>query len=289
MPLEKLSSSFMSGTRHLLQLNRFQSLWVDTSFGKIHYFYGKGQGALPPMLFLHGLGAHAAELAPVFWKLRKYCQGIIAVDLPVHGWSDSPNQGVTPKTLQMMLNEALDKILAPSPPVLVFGNSLGGLSAIRYTNHNPENIAMMVLSSPGGAPVARDQLLKLKGIFAEATQHRPEEFVSRLYNQPPAYSWLMEKEIKIRFAKADLRQIMDQFHSDHLLHPDELHSIHVPTLVLWGQDDRILEEHIHFWREHLPARWRLEEPGHFTHCPYMEMPEELALRIRDFARLHRLD
>lgn len=287
MSLETLSHSFLSGTRRILQLTRFQSRWQETRLGRIHYFVAAGQGPLPPMLFLHGLGAHAAELAPVFWRLRKYSQAILAVDLPVHGWSDSPREGVTPDNLQDMLHEALDQILAPYPPVLVFGNSLGGYGAIRYTNYRPENVSMLVLSSPGGAPVDLAQLHKLKNIFAEATQERPSEFVARLYNQPPAYRWLLEKEIQVRFSKTELRAIMEQFHPDHLLHPDELHAVHVPTLLIWGQQDRILEEHIHFWRQHLPDRWRLEEPSHFTHCPYMEMSGELALRIRDFARFHR--
>ncbi len=286
MPKKTLSSFVLQASRHLLQADGYFSRFVHTRQGRVHYYRAKSNGTLPPMVFLHGLGAHGADLTPLFRPLRKYARSITVLDLPVHGLSDPPRDGVLPGPLNTMLFEALDHLLKDEEPALIFGNSLGGLAAIRYTNHAPHNVHSLVLSSPGGAPVDEEKLTRLRQIFATATQERPGEFVDRLYNKAPLHRALMEAEIQLRFANENIRRIFDHFDPDHLLTPEEIQSIHVPTLMIWGQQDRILEEHVEFYREHKPQHFRLEEPAHFTHCPYMEMSEELAIRMVNFARLH---
>ena len=288
MPKKTLSSFVLQASRHLLQADGYISRFIHTSEGRVHYYRAKSQGKLPLMVFLHGLGAHGADLTPLFRPLRKYAKGVVVLALPVHGLSDAPRSGVLPDPLNQMLFEALDTILKNDEPALIFGNSLGGLAAIRYTNHAPQNVHSLVLSSPGGAPVDDEKLNRLRQIFATATQERPSEFVDRLYNKPPMHRRLMEAEIQLRYANENVRRIFDHFDPDHLLTPAEIQSIHVPTLMIWGKQDRILEEHVEFYREHKPDHFRLEEPDHFTHCPYMEMSEELAIQIRNFARLHSL-
>lgn len=287
MPKKTLSRLLLQTSRHFLQADGYSSRFAETSEGRIHYYRANSNGPLPVMVFLHGLGANGADLTPLFRPLRRYCQGIVVVELPVHGLSESPRSGVEPEPLNAMLNQALDQILKADEPVLIFGNSLGGLAAIRYTNHSPQNVHSLVLSSPGGAPVDPEKLEKLRQIFASATQDRPGEFVNRLYNTPPVYRKLMEEEIRLRFASEGMRRIFEHFDPLNLLTPADIQSIQVPTLLIWGKQDRILEEHVEFYRTHKPSHFKLEEPAHFTHCPYMEMPEELAIRIRDFARQNR--
>lgn len=285
MPAEQLSRFVFHSARRLLQVGGYRSRFVQTSLGKVHYYHAKGNGPLLPMVFVHGMGAHAADLYPLFKRLRRYCQEIIAVDLPAHGWSETPAQ-VTSATLNQMFCEALDQILRKSPPALLFGNSLGGLGVIRYCRHRPERIKQLVLSSPGGAALSAEQLQQLHGIFAHETQQQPSAFLARLYNQPPALGWLVAKEVQLRFRKPGLQAVIQQFNPEHLLTPEDLQHLTVPTLMIWGQQDRILENQVHFFRAHLPEHVRILEPRHFTHCPYMEMPDDLALQIRSFARLH---
>lgn len=286
MPTEKLSRIVFHSSRHLLQVGGYRSYFVQTSLGRVHYYQAQGSGTLPPMVFVHGMGAHAADLYPLFRRLRRYAQAIIAVDLPAHGWSETPQPEVTPASLNQMFCEALDQILKNQPPALLFGNSLGGLGVIRYSRHQPANIAQLVLSSPGGAALSEAQLHKLHGIFAHETQHTPAAFLARLYNQPPALGWLVAREVQLRFRQPGLQAVIQTLDPEHLLRPEDLQQIQVPTLMIWGQQDRILEDQVHFFREHLPDHAHILEPDHFTHCPYMEMPEELALQIRNFARLH---
>jgi pimeloyl-ACP methyl ester carboxylesterase len=286
MPTPKLSRLLQDTGRQLLKLDGYSSRYAKTAIGRLHYYEAPGSGRLPPMVFLHGLSAHAAELAPVFRRLRRYCQRIIAVDLPVHGFSDVPSTGIFDETMSDLFYRGMDQILAPLPPVLIFGNSLGGLGAIRYTNRNPERVRLLVLSSPGGAGITGEQLRDLGEIFAHHTQFKPSSFVERLYNKPPLYRWIIEQEVRQRFSRPELRELLKQFHTDHLLQPDELQAIQQPTLLIWGKQDRVLENHLDFFKAHMPGHVKLHEPDHFTHCPYMETPQELAHKILHFALLH---
>lgn len=145
--------------------------------------------------FLHGLSAHAAELAPVFRRLRRHSQRIIAVDLPVHGFSDAPNTGIFDETMSELFYHGMNQILEKLPPDEIFGNSLGGLGAIRYTNRHPDKVRLLVLSSPGGAGITGEQLHQLGEIFSHHTQFKPGSFVERLYNKPPLYRWMIEQKV----------------------------------------------------------------------------------------------
>ncbi len=87
----------------------------------------------------------AAEWAPVFTRLRG---PIIAVDLPGHGKSDVPADGMRARAIDVMLCEALDALIVT--PAVVFGNSLGGLAALRYAVARPERVCGLILNSPGG-------------------------------------------------------------------------------------------------------------------------------------------
>jgi len=286
MPTPKFSRFLMHSARRLMQVDGYASAFVQTSLGKLHYYQAAGSGHLPPMVFLHGMGAHGADLYPLFRLLRRSTQRLVVVDLPAHGWSEAPQPVIHPGALMEMFFEGLDQILADAEPALLFGNSLGGMGAIRYCRHNPAKVRLLILSSPGGARVSAEQIAQLQSVFAHETQHQPAGFINRLYNQPPALRWLVEKEIQQRFGRSELKTVMSQFHPDNLLHPDELQHITMPALLIWGQQDRILENQLHFFQTHLPNHVKIMEPSHFTHCPYMEMPQELAHQIRSFARLH---
>lgn len=284
MPTESLSKLCLQATRRILTSTGYASKTIQTAQGTVHYFDAPGQGQLMPMVFLHGLGAHAAELFPTFHRLKRYTRRLIAVDLPIHGWSGTPRDGIRPPELHAMLFEALDQIL--DEPVLLFGNSLGGLAAIRYALHSPQNVGQLVLSSPGGASLPEEELEAVRQLFGRLTQHEPDRFVKLLYAKTPRYRWFAEKEVRLRFSRPALGELMSHIRSTELLRPEDLPAIQAPTLLIWGQQDRILENQLRFFKQHMPAHFKLIEPPHFGHAPYMEHERELAHLILSFARLH---
>jgi pimeloyl-ACP methyl ester carboxylesterase len=98
-----------------------------------------------------------------------------------HGRSEIPSEGEPDDT---WLVESLCQVMAAVLPgegekALVFGNSLGGLVAIRAALQCPERIAGLVLASPAGAPVTPSELSELKQYFRLETHEAGVAFMSR--------------------------------------------------------------------------------------------------------------
>lgn len=287
MPTESFSRFITHSSRPLMQAMGFASEFIETSQGRIHAYSAPGSGKLPPVVVFHGFGTQAAELYRLLRRLRRYSRRLIAVDLPMHGHSETPRGGIQPDVLDGMFFEAVDKLLAHSEPVLLFGNSLGGNAALRYYLYRPEAVRLMVLSSPAGAGIDDATFASVRKIFAELSQQQPDELLARLYNRPmPVYRWFAAREIRLRFARPELKEFMNYFRPEFNFTPEQMQSITVPTLVIWGQQDRILENQLDFFKQHMPSHVRFLEPSHYSHAPYLEHALELAHQIASFAMLH---
>lgn len=286
MPTEGFSRFITHSSRQLMQTLGYTAQFVETEQGPFHYYFAKGSGPLPPIMVLHGFGTQGAEMYRLLQRLRRYSRMVLAPDLPMHGFSGAPRDGINLTALDKMYFEAMDKILAPLEPTVFFGNSLGGLAAVRYYLYNPAKVRLMVLSSPAGARISQADFDAVQRIFAEMSQQQPDDLVSRLYNKPPLYRWFVAREIKTRFARQELKDFMDHFKSEHTFSPEELARVKVPTMVIWGQGDRILENQLDYFKQHMPAHVKFLEPRHYSHAPYLEHPLEMAHTIQGFALLH---
>lgn len=286
MPTESLSRLLIRLSRPVMQALGYSSQIIETSEGQAHYYQIKGRGKLPPIVVLHGFGTHAAEMYPLLQQLRGATQQLIAVDLPMHGLSQVPQAGVSLSALDSMFFEALDQVLRSIEPAILFGNSLGGLAALRYYLYHPDNVRLMVLSSPAGAGVTQETFESVRHIFENVSQEQPEEVVARLYNAPPFYQWFIARDIQVRFARQELKELMNYFRTEYTFSPEDLQKIAIPTLIVWGKQDRILENQLQFFKDHAPANVRFLEPHYYSHAPYLEHARELAHQLRSFALLH---
>jgi pimeloyl-ACP methyl ester carboxylesterase len=65
----------------------------------MHALAAPGRGPLPTIVLLHGLGSAAVHLGPLLNPLRAHTRGVVALDLPGHGDSAVPADGLTPASL----------------------------------------------------------------------------------------------------------------------------------------------------------------------------------------------
>lgn len=261
----------------LLGANGYQSQHVQTPDGSLHYLSLQGEGPLPPVLLLHGLGSQASDLYPVMQQLRPHVRKVLAVDLPAHGLTQLSAQSLSLPQLQQNLYAGLDQILAHEPPVLLFGNSLGGLMALHYAQHNPAELAGLSLVSPAGAKLSPASYAELGQIFLYESQQAPESLLARLFNQPPPFAPELAQLLRARFAAPEVQALMQQLTPDISLAPAAVQGLQPPVLLIWGQSDRIFSEGLDFYKQHLPARRQIVEPPHFTHSPYLEAQMEAEL------------
>jgi pimeloyl-ACP methyl ester carboxylesterase len=279
---------FLHAIDHLQRLSLvargFRSRRVPTSIGRVHVLDAPGRGAGPPLVVLHGFSAAAVHFQSVLPSLRRHVRHLVAPDLPGHGFSDLPASGIGSHTVRTGLREALDAVI--EEPVVLFGNSLGGLVAIRYAQMSPDKVRALVLCSPGGAPATREELTSLLANFRPADQTAALDFVDRLFARPPWYRRIIARGVRARFFRPAIRAFLDRIGPDDLLSAHDLRSVAVPTLVLWGRADRILPRaDLEFFRTHLPKELTtIEEPDDFGHCPYLDRPRALVDRLARFTR-----
>ena len=111
------------------------SRWVESSGMRLHVYDAVGQGTLPPIVLLHGLGSAGAAFAGVATRLRPHMRRLVIPELPGHGFSARGDRPVTPEILLESVVAAIDHVL--DEPAIIYGNSLGGALAIKYALHRP--------------------------------------------------------------------------------------------------------------------------------------------------------
>lgn len=104
-----------------------------------------GEG--PPMVLLHGPGEFAGAWSPVLAGLVR-THRVVAPDLPGHGASTAPTDGMTREWVDRWLDELISASCA-EPPVLV-GRVVGGAIAAIHAAAHPDRLSQLVLVDTSG-------------------------------------------------------------------------------------------------------------------------------------------
>ncbi len=220
-----------------------------------------GEG--PPLLFLHGAGGVPGWLPWMETLARSF--DVIAPDHP--GWGRSP----TPEWFDNVHDMAyfyLDFMSALGlRDVHLAGNSIGGWIACEIAVRNTQQIATLTLISPAGLRVPG---VKKFDIFLNT----PEASLRAMYHDQALAEALIaqpknDDEIDValrnRYATARIAW-QPRLYDPHLA--KWLHRIDRPTLVVWGESDKILPVALcdEFVRLIPRARaLRLPDCGHLPH------------------------
>ncbi len=269
-----------------LYLRGYVSRRLPTSVGTLHVLEAKGGGKLPPVLVLHGLSASGQYYENLMRRIRPHVRRVIAPDMPGHGESELPPEGLDHDTLGIGLREGLDQIL--KEPVVVFGNSLGAAAAVRYASERPERVLGLVLAAPGGAPMEQEELSDFVDAFMLEDHDKALAFVDRLFHRRPTLRHLLAWGVRQQFGRTGIEDLLRSVTPEHLLRPEELKRLKMPVLVLWGEADRVLRPtHRKFFEENLPAHAEIRRLTQYGHVPHMSHPDSLAYYLLEFVR--RLD
>jgi pimeloyl-ACP methyl ester carboxylesterase len=270
--------------RASLHARGYRSIRVATSVGEVHALDGRGGGPLPTVAMLHGLASAGIHLAPMMTGLRPWVRRVVAPDLLAHGYSATPAGGVTASSLRTGLVEALDALL--DEPAVLLGNSLGGFVAVRYALARPERVRALVLLSPGGAPLTPSEVEVLRRSFRLRSHAEALAFVDRVFARPPRMRPLLAWGTRRKLSHASVQALLDALPTEAMLDADELRGLPMPTLVVWGQGDRVLPASSRRWfRDALPRLGHFVEPEGLGHSPYLEDAPRLCALVVDFLRV----
>lgn len=213
-----------------------------------------GQG--PALVFVHGLSGswqNWLEQLPVFGAEHR----VIAFDLPGFGHSPMPSQKISISGYARLLEGLLDT-LGIDGAVLV-GNSMGGFICAELAIAFPQRVERMMLVSPAGIntyghPAGRRALSTLRllegtlGAYAAWMASKAETVArrARLRNATLGLVVAHPSRLSAPLAAEQIRAAGKPGFLDALQanlnydFQDRLCEIVCPTLILWGDKDRVI-------------------------------------------------
>jgi pimeloyl-ACP methyl ester carboxylesterase len=239
-----------------------------------------GQGE--PLVFLHGAGGFPPWL-PLFEELAKRYEVLIP-EHPGFGTSDSPPWIRNIADLAMYYLDFLDEL--NTAKVHLIGHSLGGWIAAELAVRDATRLASLTLLAPAG--------VRVKGIAsgdnfiwsaeeAERNLWHDQKFADAVLGAAPTEE---EADIALtnRFMAAKFGWEPRWFNPAL---ERWLHRIKVPTLVIWGEQDKLFPSaYAKAWKERIPGA-RVEiipQCGHRPHVERLDVVGPMISRFLDGGR-----
>jgi pimeloyl-ACP methyl ester carboxylesterase len=255
-----------------------------------------GEGT--PVVLLHGIGRSLEDwteqhaLLPAGYR-------VLSVDLAGFGESEPLREPYSLPTLARFVEDFLD-VVGVDQPAHVVGNSLGGAVAMQLSVQAPERVRTLALVNSAGFGREVTFALRILALrpLAKLLLRRPSAAGTRrteaLVFADPALVTDERVERALRFAArphgtAVMLETLRALGGLRGVHPvwrrelmTEVAAGGVPTLLVWGDRDRVLPPtHLDAARRHLPhARSHLFAGT--GHMPQIERAEEFARLVSRF-------
>jgi pimeloyl-ACP methyl ester carboxylesterase len=269
--------------RRALEAQGVKSERVTVLGADVHFYRAQGRGTGPPLLLVHGLGSSANAFFRTIVPFARRFSQVFALDLPGHGFSPLPATGPMPlrKLVELVL-EFRRRVIGE--PVFLLGNSLGGGLALTAVGVEPGPLKALTLVAPAGARLNPERLAQLLASFAVDDVKAARALAHKLFARPPLLLLLFADELRKMVSTPAVRHIVSEVTPDDALAPEALRALPMPTLLLWGQREKLLPyEAVDYFRAHLPPHAEVHEVRSFGHMPQLEHPREFVRRVTDFA------
>lgn len=264
--------------------------------GDLQIAYREGGASRDAVLLIHGLCSAIFTWQDVF-EIVATRHRTIALDLKGYGASEKPAGDYRLDAQADVVRRLMDE-LAIERAVLV-GNSMGGAVALRVAVRWPERVTRLVLACPAvysshlrsrlvrwllgwngwlGRAIAF-QILRSLARSPSFIESRMRAIYGRLETITPervaTYHSLLNDPAGLRAIVATL-QAWDLRAVER-----DLHLVWQPTLIVWGQDDRVIHPHFgeQLVRDLPQAELKFLDCGH---APQEELPVEFARLVNDF-------
>lgn len=260
-------------------------------------FHMMGEG--PPILLIHGITSSSRTWKRVMPRLAE-THTVIAPDLLGHGRSAKPKGDYSLGAYASGIRDLLVALEIPRSTVV--GHSLGGGIAMQFAYQFPERMGRMVLVNSGGIgrevnPILRAAALPGAELVLPFMFHpmlhdaalKVRSAIGRIGLQPNAdidgvsegFASLTEADARRAFLNT-VRSVID-VGGQKVNARDRLYlAADVPTLIVWGENDRIIPvEHAHAAHEMMPGS-RLELFSDAGHFPFNDHPDRFVNLMREF-------
>jgi pimeloyl-ACP methyl ester carboxylesterase len=269
------------------------SQFMTLADGANIHFRDRGPKNAPALVLVHGSNASLFTWEPWAARLSDVFR-IITIDVPGHGLTGAvPSGDYSEQAMTNVVARVTDRLGVRR--FAIGGNSMGGAIAARFAEEYPQRVTQLILVDAGGMHVKNGQHIPLAFRLARI----PFLNLMLLYVTPRAFvveglddaivrkSIINERMIDSYwdFARmqgtraATLRRF--QIPEDHFV-ASNMNRINTPTLVLWGEEDRLvpLEAGRLYTRAIRGAKLIVYTAT--GHLPQEEVPDKSAADVRNF-------
>ena len=259
---------------------------VEVNGLTIHYYEG-GPAEGETLLMIHGFGANRDNWLR-FARYFTHRYHVLALDLPGFGESSRPDASYDVAS-QMERVRAFATALKVDKLHLI-GNSMGGHISALYAARHPEQVLSLALFNNSGvtAPRKSEMIQRLeRGEPNPLVARNAEEFdalMNFVFVTPP----VLPNSLKRYFAEQSVanrehyERIFTQLRGNYVPLEPELPKIKAPTLLLWGDKDRVLDVSSIEVMKPLLQRPSVVVMKDCGHAPMIERPEEAARHYQAF-------
>lgn len=252
-----------------------EATFIDVHGARTEVLRG-GKGS--PLLYLHSAGGS-------FWSpfLDRVAErfSVYAPTLPGFGNSGGFERIDSIADLVFHTIDVIDELGLERVPVM--GLSLGGWLAAELAVHHPERFAKLVLIDAIGLEVKGAPIAEFFLVDAAAARkllfYEPESEMARTLVPDDPTGEALEAVLKAREATARVAW------NPYLCNPklrERLYRVKAPTLVVWGEDDRLVPlAHGEAYAAGITGAALVTVPR-TSHAPSLERPEETARLVLDF-------
>lgn len=144
-------------------------------------------GAGTPLVLIHGIGDSADTWRGVMAELETAGRAAVAIDLPGSGEADE----LRPGDILPQHDAFIDALVAELGAVVLVGNSLGAIAAVRATSRGSTDIAAVVtIAEPALADDWKSALIRKHGHLI------PVRLLERLNVPKRVYAWIVEQGVR---------------------------------------------------------------------------------------------
>lgn len=221
-----------------------KEVYKDINGTRVYYrTVGEGQ----PVILIHGLGADWEMWGKAIPYLASGYK-VFALDLPGHGKSDKPD---VPYDINYFTDFLADFICTLElGKVVVVGVSMGGQTALKLAIRRPELVEKLVLVDSSGLSPLYHGAFKIPGaawIFTYIASRWTTInlwcyrcfFVDKHYVTAQVVQEYLERLKRPGARQTYYRNILAVSWPDKDL-PREIKKVTMPTLIVWGRDDKIM-------------------------------------------------
>lgn len=208
--------------------------YADVNGTRVHYYaHGKGE----PLVLVHGFSSDANLMVPLLVGMAPNFQ-VFAIDLLGYGDTDKPADGYSIAAQSKLVTDFIEaKKLGRTN---LFGVSMGGWIAMHAAASRPELIDKLVIANSSGVkfdlafdpavffPKEPGDIEKLRALMAPPAPIPLPGFVNR--DLVRMFQGMQDTNVKMMQSMGTGADLMDE----------RLGQITVPTLVYWGEPDKLV-------------------------------------------------